>query len=634
MTMGCCIGEKKKTTPPIQPKREETRDLEEETEMTVPLNIAARVEKPFGAEKSFGRTLTSKQTQRLRLLLRDVEEVFLHIDKPLSKDELIILWEEATKKNEGAELSEESMQLITMTVEMAIETMDADHSGMISYAEFKTWEMGGMEGKDHWGDLRSHIEKTVEDDPNFLSSILTLFQKADKDKNGVLDKKEFKNLFKLLQEEHNLQITDENIATMFKEMDLDDDEQVDYYEFLSYQLGRRKRPVELLVYDVSKGFSKKYSNFFLGSTFEAIYHTGVLFGGKEYWYGGSIFLSNPPCTKQFGDPLLESEMVNLTPSEQLEGYHSFKFDFSLVGDKELMEYISKKLVHKYTRDVYDVFTHNCNNFSNELAEFLCGNPLPDVIMDLPARFMGTRLGKIARPFLNKHLGGFAGQKGKFGIVGDGDIKEARIDDMKMEDGFADLLPIDIIPAKLREDFAKQNLHDKVPAKIVGFHANETDQYQVKAVDLQFYDCKKGALVRIDNVDNEQLLKCCVKGCVPERGSIQLKPVKTVERLQRDTIRSDMLKRMNSCRDRKLEAAGITDGERKSEAAQAGITDADLKESVKEEADPKESVKEEARVSVTSSTPEPQTGDAPRESTQTRGTAKTKPKAKSRRPTRK
>lgn len=32
---------------------------------------------------------------------------------------------------------------------------------------------------------------------------------------------------------------------------------------------------------------------------------------------------------------------------------------------------------------YELFSHNCNNFSNEMAVFLTGNEIPQFILDLP-----------------------------------------------------------------------------------------------------------------------------------------------------------------------------------------------------------------------------------------------------------
>lgn len=43
---------------------------------------------------------------------------------------------------------------------------------------------------------------------------------------------------------------------------------------------------------------------------------------------------------------------------------------------------------------YNLFHHNCNNFSNELAQFLCGTPIPKYILDLPNEVLNTSLSSV------------------------------------------------------------------------------------------------------------------------------------------------------------------------------------------------------------------------------------------------
>lgn len=38
---------------------------------------------------------------------------------------------------------------------------------------------------------------------------------------------------------------------------------------------------------------------------------------------------------------------------------------------------------RFTAENYDLLNHNCNNFTNEAAEFLLGNGIPDYIINLP-----------------------------------------------------------------------------------------------------------------------------------------------------------------------------------------------------------------------------------------------------------
>ena len=55
---------------------------------------------------------------------------------------------------------------------------------------------------------------------------------------------------------------------------------------------------------------------------------------------------------------------------------------------ELLQDIS----HKYTFATYDVFNHNCNNFTDEVATLVLGEGIPKDIVDLPKEFLATPLG--------------------------------------------------------------------------------------------------------------------------------------------------------------------------------------------------------------------------------------------------
>lgn len=53
---------------------------------------------------------------------------------------------------------------------------------------------------------------------------------------------------------------------------------------------------------------------------------------------------------------------------------------------------------------YDLFEHNCNNFSNEISEFLTGNGIPSYIIDLPKTFLQTPMGQMLKPMLSQMQG--------------------------------------------------------------------------------------------------------------------------------------------------------------------------------------------------------------------------------------
>ncbi|CAG2059237.1 unnamed protein product, partial [Timema podura] len=48
---------------------------------------------------------------------------------------------------------------------------------------------------------------------------------------------------------------------------------------------------------------------------------------------------------------------------------------------------------------YDLLKHNCNNFSNEVSQFLCGKLIPKNILDLPDEILSTPLGQTLLPLI-------------------------------------------------------------------------------------------------------------------------------------------------------------------------------------------------------------------------------------------
>jgi len=49
--------------------------------------------------------------------------------------------------------------------------------------------------------------------------------------------------------------------------------------------------------------------------------------------------------------------------------------------------------------MYNVLTHNCNNFTDAVSKFALGSGIPEEIVTLPQRVMATPLGKMIMPQL-------------------------------------------------------------------------------------------------------------------------------------------------------------------------------------------------------------------------------------------
>ncbi|CAN1140857.1 Desumoylating isopeptidase 1 [Linum perenne] len=54
---------------------------------------------------------------------------------------------------------------------------------------------------------------------------------------------------------------------------------------------------------------------------------------------------------------------------------------------------------RYTAETYSLLKHNCNNFSNEVAQFLVGASIPDYILQLPNEVMSSPMGSLILPMI-------------------------------------------------------------------------------------------------------------------------------------------------------------------------------------------------------------------------------------------
>ncbi|KAL6633321.1 hypothetical protein ACP70R_025992 [Stipagrostis hirtigluma subsp. patula] len=138
--------------------------------------------------------------------------------------------------------------------------------------------------------------------------------------------------------------------------------------------------VTLNVYDLSNGLARQLSTSFLGKPIEAIWHTGVVVYGNEYYFGGGI-QSSPAGATPYGRPLRVVELgVTHVPREVFEDF-------------------LRDIAPRYTAETYRLLTHNCNNFSNEVAQFLVGAGVPDYILNLPAEVMSSPMGPLIMPMI-------------------------------------------------------------------------------------------------------------------------------------------------------------------------------------------------------------------------------------------
>lgn len=101
---------------------------------------------------------------------------------------------------------------------------------------------------------------------------------------------------------------------------------------------------------------------------------------NEYYYGGGIH-HNLSGNTPFGTPIHVIDLgITHIPKDMFETY--------------LIE-----ISPRYTAETYSLLGHNCNNFSNEVAQFLVGSTIPEYILQLPNEVSCSPIGRLMLPMI-------------------------------------------------------------------------------------------------------------------------------------------------------------------------------------------------------------------------------------------
>ncbi|KAK7868449.1 hypothetical protein R5R35_011202 [Gryllus longicercus] len=141
--------------------------------------------------------------------------------------------------------------------------------------------------------------------------------------------------------------------------------------------------VELYVYDLTRGMAAMMSQMLVGRHLEGIWHTAIVAYGREYFFGSGGVQSCRPCGTVLGEP---DRVVEL--GETFIPYQVF------------LEYVLGLGETTYGPHTYDLFHHNCNNFTDEVSQFLCGKGIPKYILDVPQEILDTPWGQALRPLID------------------------------------------------------------------------------------------------------------------------------------------------------------------------------------------------------------------------------------------
>lgn len=154
--------------------------------------------------------------------------------------------------------------------------------------------------------------------------------------------------------------------------------------------------VHVLVYDLSGGLARQMSMSLLGFQLDAVYHTSIELDGVEYVYDSGINTIRPGSS-HLGQPM---ERIHLGKTE--------------LPIEVILEYVDS-LRSVFTPEAYDLFRHNCNNFSNDLAMFLLGRGIPEHISNMPQAVLDSPFGRMLQPQLENMVRTRKAQQG--GLLG-------------------------------------------------------------------------------------------------------------------------------------------------------------------------------------------------------------------------
>ncbi|XP_022122049.2 uncharacterized protein LOC110997957 isoform X3 [Pieris rapae] len=131
-------------------------------------------------------------------------------------------------------------------------------------------------------------------------------------------------------------------------------------------------PVDLYIYDLTNGLASVISPSIVGHKVEGVWHTSIVVYEREYFFGGQGISSCPPGSTSLRAPHQVTTLGN-----------------TFVPFPVFNQYIEGLATSTYAGSTYHLIDHNCNHFSDEIAQFLCGARVPKHILsqaerDLPA----------------------------------------------------------------------------------------------------------------------------------------------------------------------------------------------------------------------------------------------------------
>lgn len=134
---------------------------------------------------------------------------------------------------------------------------------------------------------------------------------------------------------------------------------------------------------MTKGLASMMSPLLLGRRIDGVWHTSVVVFHREYFFGShGISTCSPGQLELLGHPTKVE-----TIGETSIPYQVFR------------DYLRGLSEGEFRGSKYDLLRHNCNTFTEDLCQFLCGASIPKYILDLPNEVLSTPFGQSILPLI-------------------------------------------------------------------------------------------------------------------------------------------------------------------------------------------------------------------------------------------
>lgn len=153
--------------------------------------------------------------------------------------------------------------------------------------------------------------------------------------------------------------------------------------------------------DLSRGLAANLGEMVFGISLSGVYHTSVHVFDMEFWFHfDGLNMRRSKIARA-----VESSSNITTISESLGKFTEVaEQGRTSKTHKEVMLWFEGAEVQKtFQAEAYNIWTHNCNDFTGRLLSFLGVPPLPRSVMDVPSQILATTQGARLQPTIERAI---------------------------------------------------------------------------------------------------------------------------------------------------------------------------------------------------------------------------------------